>query len=95
MQFDRSNGDGENIEDQMQSAMGEAKNQAVSDAAGKVLGKVFGVLTGFLFMTFFVPFVAVYAYNGMQPPVWPDVSYLPAVAGFFVFRHLIHMLRSE
>ena len=91
MQFNRGNGDEKSFEEQMQEALGHAKDQVVADAAGKV----FGVLTGFLFTTFFVPFVAVYAYNGMQPAVWPDISYLPTLAGFFVFRQIIHMLRSE
>lgn len=91
MQFNRSNGDGESIEEQMKSTLGEAKDQAVAGA----IGKVFGVLTGFAVTTFFVPFVAVYAYNGLQPAVWPDISYLPALAGFYVFRMIIHMMRSE
>lgn len=91
MQFNKNNGDGEGFEEDAQSALDKTKEQAIADT----VGKVFGVLTGFLFTTFFVPFVAVYAYNGLQPPVWPDISYLPAVAGFFVFRHLIHTLRSE
>lgn len=91
MQLNRDNGDGEGFEEKMQSALGKAKDQVVADT----VGKVFGVTTGFLFTTFFVPFVAVYAYNGMQPAVWSDISYLPTVAGFFVFRVVIHMVRNE
>ena len=91
MQFNKNNGDGENFEEAVQSALDKTKEQAVANTVVKVLGAGVGFLLGALF----VPFVAVYAYNGMQPPVWPDISYLPAVAGFFVFRHLIHTLRSE
>ncbi len=91
MRFSKGNGDGKSFEEKMNKALGQSKEQVVADAAGKVVG----VFSGFLFTTFFVPFVAVYAYNGMQPAVWPDISYLPTLAGFFVFRQIIHMLRSE
>ncbi len=91
MRFSKGNGDGKSFEEQMQSALGQTAEQAVKDSVGKVAG----VFSGFLFTTFFVPFVTVYAYNGLQPAVWPDISYLPAVAGFFVFRQVIHMLRNE
>lgn len=90
-QLNRGNGDGESLEEQMRAALGQSKEKVVMDA----MGKVFGAFTGFLSTTFFVPFVAVYAYNGLQPAVWPDISYLPAVAGFFVFRVVIHMVRKE
>ncbi len=90
MRFSRGNGDGDSFEEKMEKALGTAKDQVVANAAGTV----FGVFTGFLFTTFFVPFVAVYAYNGLQPAVWPDISYLPALAGFFVFRQVIQMVRK-
>ncbi len=91
MQFNRSNGDGESIEEQTKSTLGEAKDQAVADSVGKMLG----TFTGFMLTALFVPWLAVYAYNGLQPAVWPDISYLPAVAGFFVFQSIIRMLKSE
>ena len=52
-------------------------------------------LFGLVVTSFFIPFLIVFAYNGLQPAVWPDISYLPTVAGLVVFRILVHMIRKE
>ena len=75
--------------------MRKALETEESKSASYQLSKFIGSGIGFLFATFFVPFLIVYAYNGLQPAVWADISYLPAVVGLFVFRTLVHMLRSE
>lgn len=87
------NGDegGHDFRNPMQDAIKTVQAQAFAES----LSKLFGTATGFAFTTFFLPFVIVYAYNGLQPAVWPDISYLPALAGLFVFRTLIHMVRKE
>ena len=75
----------------IRKSVGDEESKSFSSQLSKIIGG--GI--GFLFGTFFVPFLIVYAYNGLQPAVWADISYLPAVAGLFVFRTLVHMLRSE
>ncbi len=85
------NGDGNEFRDSLQAAVAKAQATTLAEDVGKLLGG----FTGFAFTTFFVPFVIVYAYNGLQPAVWPDISYLPAVAGWFAFRTLVNMLRKE
>ena len=52
-------------------------------------------LFGVVVTSFGMPFLIVFAYNGLQPAVWPDISYLPTVAALAVFRVLIHMIRKE
>ena len=54
-----------------------------------------GVVFSILVTSFGLPFLIVFAYNGLQPAVWPDISYLPTVAALAVFRILIHMIRKE
>ncbi len=94
MQRDSGNGDGEERGrggDLLTSMQRAAEVQEFANSVGKFIGLGFGVL----FTTFFLPFLIVYAYNGLQPAVWPDISYLPTVAGLFVFRTLVHMVRTE
>ncbi len=45
--------------------------------------------------TFFVPFVALYAWGGLVPEAWVDLGYWPLVAGFYVFRHLVSWARGK
>ncbi len=45
--------------------------------------------------TFFVPFVALYAWGGIAPEAWGDQGYWPLVAGFYVFRVLISIIRGD
>ncbi len=89
----RGNGEGEGSRrpDFLNAYKRAAEVQEFANSIGKYIGLGFG----FLFTTFFVPFLIVYAYNGLQPAVWPDISYLPTVAGLFVFRVLVHMGRTE
>jgi uncharacterized membrane protein YqaE (UPF0057 family) len=72
-----------------------AINAAQRQVANETVGKVLGTIIGLAFATFFLPFVAVYAWNGMTPEGWVDLAYRPTVAGFFVFRVLLHWVRTE
>ncbi len=45
--------------------------------------------------TFFVPFVALYAWGGMAPETWEQQGYWPVVAGFYVFRILVTIIRGN
>lgn len=62
----------------------KTKQQKGLVALGEVGGKIFAFGIG----TFFVPFVALYAWGGMAPESWEQLSYWPVVAGFYVFRQL-------
>ncbi len=59
------------------------------------LSGMISTLFGVIVTSFGMPFLIVFAYNGLQPAVWPDISYLPTVAALAVFRVLIHMIRKE
>ena len=85
------NGAGNKFRDSRQDAIETAK----LNAFGAAVGQFVGTLTGFAFTTFVMPFLIVYAYNGLQPAVWPDISYLPTMVGLFVFRNLVRMIRTE
>ena len=85
------NGDGHAFHNPMQEALEKAQTVKFTDAAGRFIG----TLIGTAFDLFLVPVVIVYAYNGLQPEIWADISYLPTVAGLFVFRILIRMIRDE
>ncbi len=89
----QSNGNGEEGADG--DAFSEAIKRATLQTFAERLGALAGTAIGFLFTVFLLPLIIVYAYNGMQPEVWADISYLPTVAGLFVFRALVHMLRTE
>ncbi len=89
------NGDGEGHEQKGRDFLAKMNRAAEVQEFANSIGKYIGLGFGLLFTTFFVPFLIVYAYNGLQPAVWPDISYLPTVAGLFVFRVLAGMLRSE
>lgn len=94
----KGNGEEHNSEDVHGDLVRDMKSRIETKNATEFREKLntfIGGVTGFFFGTFFVPFLIVYAYNGMQPAVWPDISYLPTLAGLFVFRVLINMLRSE
>lgn len=91
MQMGNGNGDGNDPRNIMHEALEAKKLEAFATS----LGKFAGVITGFLFTLLVVPLLIVYAYNGLQPEVWANISYLPTVAGLFVFRILIHMIRKE
>ncbi len=95
MQMGNGDGEGHGAAQDLRASMQEAIETAKLNALAGAIGKFAGVITGFLFTTFFLPFLIVYAFNGLQPAIWPDISYLPAVAGLFVFRTLVHMVRSE
>jgi len=45
--------------------------------------------------TFFIPFVALFAWGGMAPESWEQQSYWPVVAGFYVFRQVISWVRGK
>ena len=95
-----NNGDGGKKEaydpgEEFKAMMKEAMNQPKERSAAEKLGAMVGTLIGLLVTSFFVPFLIVFAYNGLQPAVWPDISYLPTVAGLVVLRILVHMIRKE
>ncbi len=75
----------------LEGAVNAAKQQVALESAGKALGGIIG----FTFATFFLPLVAVYAWNGMTPNGWMEWSYLPTVAGLFFIRIMIHWVRTE
>lgn len=79
---------GDEVRSALEGAVGAAK---AADAVSKVLG----VITGSLLALFFVPFVALYAWNGLTPDSFVNGSYLPLVAATFVFRVVLHWVRSE
>lgn len=85
------NGDRGEFTNAMTGAINAAKKQVALESAGKALGGIIG----FGFATFAVPLIALYAWGGMTPEDWADLAYLPTVAGFFVFRILIHWMRTE
>lgn len=88
---DSGDGEGKEFRNAMQEAVEKAQ---AAELITKMMAFV-GSGIGYAFALFVVPFLIVYAYNGLQPAVWPDISYLPTVVGLFVFRVLIHMLRRE
>lgn len=45
--------------------------------------------------TFFVPFVALYAWGGMAPESWEQQGYWPVVAGFYVFRQVANWAHGK
>ncbi len=81
--------------DRFVGAMTGAINAAKTQAAVESMVKVIGTLIGLAAVTFLVPLLAVYAWNGLTPDGWVDWSYLPTVAGLFLFRVMIHWVRSE
>lgn len=95
MQMGNGDGDGNGDGNRFRNSMQEAITNAQANALATQISKFVGGVTGFMFSAFVVPFLIVYAFNGLQPAIWPDISYLPTVAGLFVFRTLVHMLRSE
>lgn len=64
----------------------QAGFQQLWDGAGKLLR--WGVIA------FFVPFVALYAWGGMAPEAWGEQGYWPLVAGFYVLRAVVSVLRD-
>ena len=100
MQMSNGNGDGgeKGAYDpgaEFKAMMKEAMNQPKERSAAEKLGAMVGTLIGLLVTSFGMPFLIVFAYNGLQPAVWPDISYLPTVAALAVFRIFIHMIRKE
>lgn len=87
----KENGDGNEFRNSMQEAAKTAQTKVLMEKLGAFIGSIIG----FSFTLFAVPFLIVYAYNGLQPAVWPDISYLPTLVGLFVFRVLLNMVRSE
>lgn len=77
---------GDELLGMLETAKEKAALTAVTAAAGGILG--------FAIATFLVPFLAVYAWNGLTPEGWVDLSYLPTVAGMFVFHILIGWVRK-
>lgn len=90
MQFGNG-GEEHDYKEALTSAINAAKAQAATEAVTKVLGAILG----FAAATLFVPFLAVYAWNGLTPEGWADLSYLPAVAGFVVCRALLKWVKSK
>lgn len=45
-------------------------------------------------ITFFVPFVALYAWGGIAPEAWGEQGYWPLVAGFYVLRTVISVIQE-
>jgi hypothetical protein len=90
MQF----GNGEQEHDYKEALTG-AINAAQAQVAANAVTKVLGAITGFAAATFLIPFVAVYAWNGLTPEGFHDLSYLPTVAGFFVGRIVLKWVKSN
>lgn len=75
-------------------AMTGAINAAQTQVATEAVGKAIGGFIGYVGAAFLLPLVAVYAWNGMTPEGWVDLSYLPTVAGFFVGRILLGWVKA-
>lgn len=76
-------------------AMTDAINAAKARAAVEAVAKVLGTFIGYAGSVFLIPFLVVYAWNGLTPEGWVDLSYLPAVAGLFAFRIMILWVRPK
>ncbi len=78
-----------------QIAAGILEENKASQAAGLAqLWEAGGKFMRFGVITFFVPFVTLYAWGGMAPEAWGDQGYWPLVAGFYVFRTVISVIQE-
>ena len=82
---------GEEFKEMIKSALKKSSEKSPVEKVSTAIGSLFSVLV----TSFGMPFLIVFAYNGLQPAVWPDISYLPTVAALAVFRIFIHMIRKE
>lgn len=73
----------------MENAVETAKDQAFAQSAFAIAGGLLGNAAAI----FFIPLLAVYAWNGMTPEGWVDWTYWPTVAGFVVFSFLINRMK--
>lgn len=78
----------EDQRDEYTEAMAAAINKAKLAAALQSVGSLLGVAA----RIFGVPWLAVYAWNGLT--TLPDWHYLPAVAGFFVLSIVLNLARG-
>ncbi len=95
MKMGNGNGEGEGHEQSAKNFLDSIKRTSDVQQFANSIAKMIGSVVGYGIALFIVPLLIVYAYNGLQPAVWPDISYLPTVAGLFSFRVLIHMTRRE
>lgn len=65
-----------------------AKQKAQQNSNLAELGGTIGGWARWGVTTFFVPFVALYAWGGMAPESWEQQGYWPVVAGFYVFHQV-------
>lgn len=83
-------GDRKPFVDAMSGAIDAAKAQAATEKMLQVGGTIIGIALGALL----VPFLVVYAWNGLTPEGWVEWSYLPTVAGLLAFRILRNWARA-
>lgn len=74
----------------IEEAVEAAKDQAFAQSALAVAGGLLGHAAAI----FLIPLLAIYAWNGMTPEGWVDLTYWPTVAGFFVIRLLINWVKA-
>ncbi len=78
-----------------QIAAGILEDNKASQAAGLAqLWQAGGKFMRWGVDTFFVPFVAVYAWGASVPEAWVDLGYWPLVAGFYVFRSVVSVIQD-
>lgn len=79
-----------------QIAAGILEGQKTNQRKGlELLGTGIGTIAKWGATTFFVPFVALYAWSGMAPESWEQLSYWPVVAAFYVFHQLVKWVRPQ